>query len=357
MATHTTPDTITAYHCPSCENIYGSHDLAALYECSRCGTVTTESRCPDCNIFAARIGDGCEACETECEEIDAVTDHDGTLIRASEWDPETSKADRDTKAAANMARTLEYVAAAEKRERDAASETIPASALAPGEWIASRDPRDDGDPVQVVAVYPWGTEVGLVVTDYGDTRVYRVDADQTVTRTPRPSSPRDRAGEYGKITYNPDGGEHLLLSSAPHREKITVQTASLSKGAAPEGGVPCVMMQRSAGSYLYTLGLYVDRGQAEAALDVWEQAARDLATAHPDAPRDTGTVEAVEEDWNTHGQRMGTPVHLTLGSGPDEPGVTYLDALVDGGHVTLGDPATLLEAIAAVRGVLGHLDH
>lgn len=39
--------------------------LAVIYECSDCGERSTDRRCPDCNLFSRRLGDGgnCPNCD------------------------------------------------------------------------------------------------------------------------------------------------------------------------------------------------------------------------------------------------------------------------------------------------------
>lgn len=61
--------------CPSCQRFFETpDDLAPLYECSRCGGTSTERRCSECNIFAARADDdGCEDCGEPAEEVETIT--------------------------------------------------------------------------------------------------------------------------------------------------------------------------------------------------------------------------------------------------------------------------------------------
>lgn len=68
------------HECPDCEAKFtDTTDAQPLYECSSCSSTFTEensadggsNRCPDCNKFAAKIGDlGCPECgQAELEEI------------------------------------------------------------------------------------------------------------------------------------------------------------------------------------------------------------------------------------------------------------------------------------------------
>lgn len=46
--------------------------VSAVYECTGCGERLTDRRCPDCNLFARRIGAG-GACPS-CSEIITVNE-------------------------------------------------------------------------------------------------------------------------------------------------------------------------------------------------------------------------------------------------------------------------------------------
>jgi hypothetical protein len=107
----------TAPHwCPDCEELVS---LVAVYECTNCSTESMERRCEDCHKFCSRRDeDGCENCMAECEEVEVVTDHDGTLIRATDYVPEgPSLADRN--AAAEAAHKVEQAATAKKQTEQA----------------------------------------------------------------------------------------------------------------------------------------------------------------------------------------------------------------------------------------------
>jgi hypothetical protein len=63
-------------------------EAVRVYECDADGWVGTERRCETCNKFVSRRDeDGCENCFAEVQEIEVVTDHDGTLIRAEDYEP------------------------------------------------------------------------------------------------------------------------------------------------------------------------------------------------------------------------------------------------------------------------------
>lgn len=114
----------TGHWCNDCQELV---ETTPVYECSRCSEASDERRCADCNIFTARREeDGCENCFAEVEEVQVVTDHDGTLIRAEDYDPNGEAREvRNAKASA---------AAAAKR---AAKEQARANALIAGSTVAT----------------------------------------------------------------------------------------------------------------------------------------------------------------------------------------------------------------------------
>jgi hypothetical protein len=104
--------------CPDCEELVS---LVAVYECNNCSTESVERRCEDCHKFCSRREeDGCENCMAECEEVEVVTDHDGTLIRAIDYVAEgPSLADRN--AAEEATHKAEQAATAKKKTEQAYS--------------------------------------------------------------------------------------------------------------------------------------------------------------------------------------------------------------------------------------------
>jgi hypothetical protein len=106
----------TAPHwCPACEELV---HLVAVYECNNCSNESEERRCADCHKFSSRRDeDGCENCMAECEEVEVVTDHDGTLIRAEDFDAATLLRERN--AATEAAHKVEQAATAKKKTEQA----------------------------------------------------------------------------------------------------------------------------------------------------------------------------------------------------------------------------------------------
>jgi ribosomal protein L37AE/L43A len=65
----------TKGRCPECGHVTDTEDFEQkVYECSRCGGIYRESdieghRCPDCNVFMAKLGDySCADCEAALED-------------------------------------------------------------------------------------------------------------------------------------------------------------------------------------------------------------------------------------------------------------------------------------------------
>lgn len=355
-----TPESFAALQCPECQTVYEEADLAPIYECSRCGGTSAERRCEEDNIFMARIGIGCEDCGVECEEIEAVEDHDGTLILAEDWDPEASHADRAVAAAEKRDRERREQAQQKKEAREAAAEQVSVSALSEGEWIMSlsTDAARPERAVKVAAILPWGgPTVGLVVYEFGMPEVFPVSPDRQVTRVPEEPTVGSYGESFGKVTFIPMCGS-MLMSSAPRQEEYLVEVSHLPRNDAPWGEVPALTLQRRSGSLLTVLGVFVSRGQAERALRVWEQAGQALAEARGRAQvADRRQVRVEEEKFTMFGDRLGRPVTVTLANSAwDDDDELYLNVDVSGSNATVADAGAWLGAVEALREQLEHLD-
>lgn len=354
-----TPETVLAFECPDCSSIYTDEDLVPLYECSRCGGVDTERRCEGCNLFAARAGSGCESCATECDEIEAVEDHDGALVLTSEWEPGAPRSERAAAARAQHEREVTEKQARARAEREAASEQVGPADLRVGDWIM--DPTRADAVTQVVAIYDWAQQSGLVIAQYGSPKVLPVSPDTTLTRTPEPDFVMDTASTFGNLTFDPDAGPTSILSSTPGpgTEQFEVTLSHPTRTVAPYGGAPCLSIARLSGSWLTTLGVFVDRATAQEALGAWETIATALAHAQGvTATPDTEGVTVTTQQWMAGADAMGKPVEVSLttssrGTDRDQP---VLNVNVSGGLATLADPRRLLAAVAAARAELGHLN-
>lgn len=358
-----TPTPITGHQCPECSTIHTEPNLTALYECSRCGETTTERRCDTCNIFAARAGDGCEDCAAECEEIEAVEDHDGALIPADEWDPDTSQATRAAAARAEADRARAEDDARKNAVREAASEKVTVTDLSVGDWIRHPEPRVLPDEsVQVLSLHDWRTQVGLVVEEHDGATVVPVDHDETLTRTPAPEYRSEMASDFGQVTFVHDGGA-MLMSSAPRQEEYVIELSHLTKGSVPRGGVPCMTITRGTHGLVTVFGVFIDRREAEDALTVWEQSGRALAASlGDDAPFDRRESVHVEQPpFSLRTDTLGRLTTFALGTsrsalGPEEER-PYLNVNTAGTNATVADAGALLGAVAVAREHLTHLDH
>lgn len=75
-------------------------ESVSVYECQSDGWLGTERRCETCSKFVSRReDDGCENCFAVVEEVEVVTDHDGTIIRAEDFKPNGKSLAERTKAA------------------------------------------------------------------------------------------------------------------------------------------------------------------------------------------------------------------------------------------------------------------
>lgn len=141
-----TPATDTGYWCDECQEIV---EAVRVYECSRCSEATDDRRCSECNIFASRRDeDGCENCFAAVEEVEVTHDHDGTLIRAEDYEPNgESLRNREaaSEAAAAAARTAKIDAAAASHA--ASGRTATWADVRPGMRLAARDYEGNIDTI------------------------------------------------------------------------------------------------------------------------------------------------------------------------------------------------------------------
>lgn len=357
----TAPNTVQAYQCPDCATLYDESELVTVYECSRCGQTSIERRCDQDNIFMGRLGPGCETCAVETEEVEAVEDHDGQLISVDDWSPDGAKADRDAAKAEQDRKARAEQERREKEARAAASETVPASSLAVGDWIINPQPHDwDPDAaVQVKAILRWGGgTLGLVVAEFGMPEVYPVAPEHECTRVPPESSAKQDEAPFGAVTFNPDGGR-MSMSSAPGKEEYCIELAHAHKGVAPWGNVPCMVVYRYTPGLLNVVGVFVDREHAEAALAVWEQAGRALAEGRgvDSVASEREVVQVEEKPYSTYVDGIGRVVEFTLGiSEWDDTDLPSLNVRTSGSNATIQAAGPLLAAVEVARGHLTHLD-
>lgn len=357
----TTPETTPTYQCPDCATIYVGDDLVPIYECSRCNQTSIERRCEDDNIFMARTGVGCESCGVEADEVEAVEDHDGQLILAEDWDPEDSKASRDAVEADRVRREHDERLQKESEARAAASEGVAASAVVVGDWIMHPEPRewDPDGAVEVKEILHWGGgTLGFVVGDFGLPQVFPVPPGHMLTRVPPEETGRQQGDPFGAVIFNPDGGR-MFMSSTPHEEEYVIELAHITRGEAPWGDVPCLVICRYTPGLLNVFGVFVDREHAEAALGVWEQAGRALAEARGvEAVAIRASVRVEEKPFSTFTDSLGRLVEFTIGvSEWEESELPSLNVRTSGSNATVQDAGALLAVAEVARECLEHLDH
>lgn len=358
------PDIETGHRCPSCDTIYREGDLSRLYECSRCGSTSVERRCDACNIFMARAGEGCEDCATECEEVEAVVDHDGELVLVEDYDPDISKGERDAASRARSDRERAEAEARRRAERDAAAQPVAAADVRVGDWITHPEPgRYEPEGVQVLALYDWGQRVGLVITEHGMAQVVSCSTDERLSRIPHaPAYGRDMSESFGVISFDPNVSARTTMSSAPQpdSESFQVVMSRTALSFSPRGPVPALTIKHASGNFGTTFGAFVDRAAAQEALDTWEQIALSLAeTQGVEAVPNAEGITVKEEAWASGIECVGQPVEVFVGTDKysHTPNLAALDVVSNGRmHTTYADPCRLLAAVQAARGCLDHLN-
>lgn len=213
--------TSTAPHwCPACEELV---HLVAVYECNNCSNESEERRCEDCHKFCSRREeDGCENCMAECEEVEVVTDHDGTLIRSIDYVAEgPSLAARN--AAAEAAHKVEQAATAKKNTEQAHSGATakPWSEVKVGDEVLvfNRDGSLDSMGNQAILT------LQTVGADHADSRL---ETGQIIAHTRRFS--------VGLELHNPDDIAYVVNDpqdfevEPPAAERYTVGTVDFASG-------------------------------------------------------------------------------------------------------------------------------
>lgn len=357
----TTPETITGYQCTSCATVWDKEDLVRVYECGSCSTLSDERRCESCNKFMARAehGEGCPDCFTECEEIESVVDHDGTLVPVEDYDPtgpsraERDRATRDAEAASR--------AQAAKTEHDAVlarCTPTPWSQVTPGALLAPKSPTGFGydTPVPVREVYPRPDGSVVVVTaEFSDPRIEVHPGDETVMVLPETD---DQPPAGVAVVVAEQSGP---VSSPARRCEVHVEVATLTR----EGALlPSLNMSLRGGSLFTPLAQWIDADRAREGLDQWEHAARtftaELAKVEVAADPDyVGRVRVIDDgSYATTDRSMITERKVTIGVDPAGWAGTDAPVMVvqtGGSTVTLRDPQVLLDAVAAARELLDHL--
>lgn len=128
----------TGYWCNDCEELT---EAVRVYECDLDGWKGTERRCETCNKFVSRREeDGCENCFAEVEEVEVVTDHDGAIIKASEYEPNGKPLAQRLKEA-DEAQKKAYARKAKSDVNELIAKTVETTwgEITPGQKIVARD--------------------------------------------------------------------------------------------------------------------------------------------------------------------------------------------------------------------------
>lgn len=348
------PETFTAHRCGECDQVWETSDLERCYECGTCGTRSTERRCEECNKFMGRADeDGCPDDGGECEEFDAIRDHDGAIIAAEDYDPAEPLSARQAALDAIAATERATKAEAAQNALFAGAEMVTFDQIVAGDRIivtpTHRDVDPDYDQYDVLHARHVGDTVGLITEKYQHGHTSAHPATDTVYRTAQDGP----TGGMSVTVLNEDLG----TVSSPARGAWT----STGYGTVNEGGLlPHLTFGLSGGNMIWTLGCWWDPTIASAALDQFEQAARDLATAQNVTYDPAAGTPAVEHlPTASHGFILTTePVlgmMITIGSTfmEDQP-VAAITAKA-GLHATASSPNMLGAAVTAARGLLDTL--
>lgn len=290
-----TPD--TAEWCASCDEIT---EAVPVYECGSCGAASDERRCPDCNKFAARREeDGCETCFDPTTTIDIVTDHDGTLIRAEDYQPDgeslaTRRAVEQAQAAAAHARRREENRAAlinAGRTTTWANVTVGDTTIPdPDDQFAVLfGPRR----IRHISHGPNGRLLIVLGRENGADNFLHAHQDDQVTLGPASTEPTTPYGQYTLLPTREN-----MVTGSPMRT-IEITTGHSSRGQ-DQPDVPVLVIRTSRGNTSVLLGCWFDPAVAAAALDALQETAEALAamTGHPLNP-DAGAahVTVTEATW------------------------------------------------------------
>lgn len=168
-------------------------EAVRVYECDADGWVGTERRCETCSKFVSRRDeDGCENCFAEVEEVEVVTDHDGTLIKAEDYKSngkslaERNKAasEKSKKDAAKKAKTALDALLSETTETTWANIAV-GQRIAATDWKGNIDTFQDAKVVSIMvaganAMAPVAPGSLIVMTDHYGPRIESHSPDDSV---------------------------------------------------------------------------------------------------------------------------------------------------------------------------------
>lgn len=268
---------VDAFQCADCGTIFDAEDLITVYECSRCSQRSDERRCTEDNMFMGRVdGDCCPECFADAEPVEAVLDHDGTLILADDFDPD-GEAATDRKATEAAAQAVARAAkVAEKTAAAKATATkVPWGQVQVGQWVLVDDMLGGLIPAPVLAlgVAPDG-RIAAILDRYG-ARCFTFTPDTVADVVPTPTGPVGSVTNlpygFASVGWLPDDTDEFPPGGGP---QIGVEYA-------PQGewDVPVVWLHLYGRGVMQTLGCWVDPDAAQAGLDAFDDAARRLAAA------------------------------------------------------------------------------
>lgn len=274
---------VTGYWCPDCLEIT---EPVRVYECDTDGYVGEERRCETCNRFCSRRDeDGCENCFAEVDEVDVVTDHDGAVIRAEDYQPngkalavrQKEEFEANRKAATKKAKA-EIEALLSATVETTWSEITVGQEIVAKDWKGNIDTRRGSKVLSVTtagenAVAPVVPGSLIVVTDQYGVRVEVHSADETVlikSDAPAPEASEAPQERFVVTEGNDTHGSGLKLVDA---------VVGLAATAERNVYVGEIMGRNSEYSSFQTIvGAFFDPKEAKAFASAARTAANDLRT-------------------------------------------------------------------------------
>lgn len=382
-------ETFDMLWCENCSEGFEEGDATRLYECGECGSVSAERRCDSCNKFKSRSEDpGCPHCEEPVSEttVEMVRDHDSTLIRAEDYDPDATKAERDEQARVAEAAKSEADRLARLVAKQANSAEGTAAAIAPGTVLVNPD-DDSRFPVEaevlstrhvetpdgpVIIFKAYDHRLKTVVRRAGDPVAVMAHVEEYPTEGQGPDGRRLSASDFSGARYVEGFNEHLKsVSSSSNAIDVTLGPLPRDGGTLP--ALALVLGRRNHkgnfGGMVNVIGVWDDPDEAAAALDEMDRAADAFAahlSEHPPVAEDEDdswdkanripgwhAVQAKEVDWVSFDPQRTITMQVGISDWDRDLGAVMKIDAPDGLNVALDDPAVLKAAAAEAR---KHLD-
>lgn len=342
---------ITAQHCTACDTIIDTSDLVPVYECGTCGHLDDERRCENCHTFKARAEhrDGCPTCYGETEQVEAVTDHDGTLIRAVDYDPHTSYAERQAAAAAKA----RAVANAKQQRKTA-------QAIRDGRTITVRD-LTRGDELILDADNPFDTSHAIAyVTDAGTPGTSIIFTEYvrgalSVAAAPSDAPIHVEVDRYDKATDVTGDLYQVTVAPEPTVMSAVADTFLIETGLVGDRDARVPALSILIGdTNVNSIGCWADPALTARALDELDALAHRLAEARGVTLPATDTLPhtPVRERGVLHHNLTGINKAMLAVNSWSEDDLPALEFDVTGSARSISDPAALLAATATARTLL-----